>query len=258
MATIQAVLARRCNSIGELQQHLLRAGWQRGVAQWGVLGQGEQWAPVAGFDATAQDDSNRLQPTALPAERGISFTSQASYQSPRRKMAKQGSHLSSANVLVKQDDGGGIFVDDPEFLTEWSVEAIALVRRVLKRAARGSIPYEENWIQDDSIHDSDDHDRLLSEAERGELSVLPVWVSELRTQKTDAGDGDEGGSAEVGGCSLVVTDLPLMVDEVSELLNKMEDIIETRTARRLEMLRPPGKFTAWLRCSGCCFLFYSH
>lgn len=32
---IQAVLARRCAAIGELQQHLLRAGWHRGVAQWG-------------------------------------------------------------------------------------------------------------------------------------------------------------------------------------------------------------------------------
>jgi hypothetical protein len=31
------VLARRCASIEKPQQHLLRAGWQRGVAQWGVL-----------------------------------------------------------------------------------------------------------------------------------------------------------------------------------------------------------------------------
>ena len=35
VAQIQAVLARRIGVIGELQQHLLRAGWQRGVAQWG-------------------------------------------------------------------------------------------------------------------------------------------------------------------------------------------------------------------------------
>ena len=50
VSQIQAVLARRCTSIGDLQQHLLRAGWQRGVAQWGVLGDGGEWAPVAGFD----------------------------------------------------------------------------------------------------------------------------------------------------------------------------------------------------------------
>lgn len=42
ISQIQAVLARRCATIGELQEHLLRAGWRRGVAQWGVLGQGGQ------------------------------------------------------------------------------------------------------------------------------------------------------------------------------------------------------------------------
>ena len=41
VSQIQAVLARRCASVGELQMHLLRAGWQRGVAQWGVVGQGQ-------------------------------------------------------------------------------------------------------------------------------------------------------------------------------------------------------------------------
>jgi len=35
VSQIQAVLARRCAAVGELQQHLLRAGWHRGVAQWG-------------------------------------------------------------------------------------------------------------------------------------------------------------------------------------------------------------------------------
>jgi hypothetical protein len=35
VSQIQAVLARRCGAVGELQQHLLRAGWHRGVAQWG-------------------------------------------------------------------------------------------------------------------------------------------------------------------------------------------------------------------------------
>jgi hypothetical protein len=35
VSQLQAVLARRCAAVGELQQHLLRAGWHRGVAQWG-------------------------------------------------------------------------------------------------------------------------------------------------------------------------------------------------------------------------------
>jgi hypothetical protein len=37
VSQIQAVLARRCAAVGELQQHLLRAGWHRGVAQWGGM-----------------------------------------------------------------------------------------------------------------------------------------------------------------------------------------------------------------------------
>ena len=55
VAQIQAVLARRCAGIGELQQHLLRAGWQRGVAQWGVLGQGGQWATIQGTTVRTEE-----------------------------------------------------------------------------------------------------------------------------------------------------------------------------------------------------------
>ena len=50
VSQIQAVLARRLSSIGELQQHILRSGWQRGVASWGFLGEGGDWAEVAGTD----------------------------------------------------------------------------------------------------------------------------------------------------------------------------------------------------------------
>ena len=39
VSQIQAVLARRCENAGELQQQLLKANWNYGVAQWGVLGQ---------------------------------------------------------------------------------------------------------------------------------------------------------------------------------------------------------------------------
>jgi hypothetical protein len=45
---IQTVLARRCAVIGELQQHLWRASWQKGVAEWGMLGGGlgGEWTSV--------------------------------------------------------------------------------------------------------------------------------------------------------------------------------------------------------------------
>jgi hypothetical protein len=57
VSQIQAVLARRCASIGELQQHLWRAGWQQGVAQWGVIGEGTgKWATVVGGDGALEND----------------------------------------------------------------------------------------------------------------------------------------------------------------------------------------------------------
>jgi hypothetical protein len=37
VSRIQAVLARRCAAIGELQEQILTAGWTKGVAQWGVV-----------------------------------------------------------------------------------------------------------------------------------------------------------------------------------------------------------------------------
>ena len=48
MSQIQAVLARRCAVIGEIQQQLLRANWQKGVAEWGMLGGGVggEWTSV--------------------------------------------------------------------------------------------------------------------------------------------------------------------------------------------------------------------
>jgi len=48
VSQLQAVLARRCAVIGELQQHLWRANWRKGVAEWGMLGGGVggEWASV--------------------------------------------------------------------------------------------------------------------------------------------------------------------------------------------------------------------
>lgn len=63
ISQLQAVLVRRCAAIGELQQHLLRAGWRRGVAQWGFLGTGTQWAAVAGFDGNYAKETINDEPT---------------------------------------------------------------------------------------------------------------------------------------------------------------------------------------------------
>ena len=58
VSQIQSVLARRLSAIGELQHHLLRAGWQRGVAHWGFLGEGGNWAAVDGTDGRMMDDDS--------------------------------------------------------------------------------------------------------------------------------------------------------------------------------------------------------
>ena len=48
VSQIQALLARRCAVIGEIQQHIMRAHWQKGVAGWGMLGCGigGEWTSV--------------------------------------------------------------------------------------------------------------------------------------------------------------------------------------------------------------------
>lgn len=158
---------------------------------------------------------------------------------PAQRVTRQ----ESAAVFVKKEGDGGIFVDDPAFLTEWSVEAIALVRRHLWRSSNGVIPlpFESNWRRDDSFH-GDDIGFLITEGE--DAIALPVWVRE--TIVGSRIDGSDMSTASVDTQTrqgLVVTNLDLMVEEVSELLNTMEDIMDLQRRRRLEVMRPPS----WLR-----------
>jgi hypothetical protein len=151
---------------------------------------------------------------------------------------------STASIHVQNSKDGGLFVDDPAFLAEWSVEAIALVRRLLKNASGGRIPipHEENWAPNRGMmlgdlggalivtDDSNDDDMVIP---------LPAWVSDgsltpgldLSTATVENGQG------------LVVTNLPLLVEEVSDLLTVMEDILDIQRRRRLDKFRPPP----WLR-----------
>lgn len=242
VAQIQAVLARRLSNIGELQQHLLRAGWQKGVAQWGVLGQGGQWAAVAGFDGSLPD-------TPLPSSLTRTLTEDVSGQNTRvvhrqeitskltddfdsaeKEFERASSQMKDysrrhqgANVLVQNKHGGGIFTDDPSFLAEWSVEAVSLVRRQLYRAANGRVrlPYETNWIT------SPTESSLQGEG-AFQQQIMPQWASRsISTQ-----DGSESNTV------YRVTDLPLLATEVSELLDVMEDIMDIQKRRRLTKLRP--------------------
>ena len=267
VSQIQAVLARRCSAIGELQEHILKAGWQRGVAQWGVLGQGGQWAPVAGFDGTMDSPEYNPRdgaavghpvqsiPPPEPLYRRFSTDIGMQYDPPPPSESLRDTNHSSptrvmTNVLVQRRDGGGIFVEDPSNLADWSVQAIGLVRRQLLRAANGQLelPFLENWLNDQ--FEDEEGPILISQPEEYNMRDLPRWAAKNVEPPSPFYAGGLG-SEETGEPSALrngaspetkITNLPLMVDEVSELLNIMEDVMEIQRERRLEKLRPPTWF----------------
>ena len=173
-----------------------------------------------------------------------SVSQHSSYRT--RSFRRQSSHVGSgvagpsitlpgqptaAHVLVKRGDGEGLYTDHPAFVAEWAVEAIALIRSHLFRASNGMVelPYEENWIAD---------------LEDDPSKILPVWVSRVyHPSSNNNNHGSNYSSEEEESTSLKVTDLNLMMTEVSELLNVMEDIMTLQRQRRLERMKPPG----WLR-----------
>jgi hypothetical protein len=132
---------------------------------------------------------------------------------------------SQAHVFVGKKHGDGIYVDDPAFLAEWSVDAIKLIRKQLRRAGNGRvlIPFENNWSDN---------------------SQNPSWASEStstsqgRNRSADA-DGDPTSQQP----RVTITDIPLLTAEVSALLDIMENVMEIQRFRRLEQLRAPS----WLR-----------
>ena len=327
VAQSQAVLARRCAAIGELQQHLLHAGWQRGVAQWGVLGQGGHWwAQVApGFDGSIQPEEEFESippppPQPMPQEQesfppttsnmpgpGGAASRQRDLDDADPGMIRETSSGSSLNrtpvvsdgegnesrssgrqsltcirqgqshklssklgripskhestndlkrglggdVHVRNRDGGGTFVDDPLFLAKWSVDAIALVRRQLNRASNGtvSLPFESNWNgsatdqYDNESHESPtravDDSFVAPPTSLRKNAALPTWALDAGPVRT--AEGMTPGMEQTPGTSrVVIADLPALTEEVSELLNAMEDVMDIQRQRRLERLQPPN------------------
>ena len=312
VAKIQAVLARRCAAIGELQQHLLRAGWQRGVAQWGVLGQGGQWATVQGTyvmteDTAAvaaeslrqgvtnispgerrssygQDLSQSLESmSVLPPARPISRIGMVNEPHPNRKANQPKSADRKAwnrekgyyaSVFVRNEDNGRIHMDDAA-LAEWSVDAMALIRNLLERASNGEVtlPFEHHWKPNSrNLHEDKTSNEALSEtsSQHGELIIeeeaerevelagekggegfdshrhLPVWAKWVPKQSLgnsmEVERSDDGTPIMHNEENVVISNLPLMAAEVSELLNSIEDIMSSQRNRRMKKLRPPSMF----------------
>ena len=297
VAQIQAVLARRCAAIGELQMHLWRSGWQKGVAQWGVLGHGGQWATVAGFDGSIKPDEELgkssmvarttdemtgaeeeiIEPTILRSSPESSkFVKTMSDRRLRISrvmstgdvapmeaigedqdedppedpdtlvggaLSAQGKHIDAADVFVMKRDGGGTFVDDPAFLARWSVDAIALVRQQLFRAANGSfpLPYSTNWMSDTGNDDAHD-DNLITPATEPK-TMLPLWAidggAHLIDSAASTGGSTVDGSLKDQKLQVMIADLPLMSAEVSDLVDMMEEVMEIQRERRLNRLEPP-------------------
>ena len=267
VSQIQAVLARRCSTIGELQQHLLRAGWQRGVAQWGVLGEGGQWAQVAGCKGAMERDLSQL-PDTTASIRDSAYLRRLSSEfdqsslhvaeapnheglrspSMQPTISNLGEHVKGqdnekeayyghGNVFVNNTADGTIFADDSA-LAEWSIDAILLIRSQLNRAGNGKIklPFADNWAgYDKSLCIGDE--RWISSAllDEGETRTLPRWA-DFRTPTAEDGGGQ---SIDAPKMKVVISNLPLLAAEVSELLNSMEEIMEVQRERRLNKLKPP-------------------
>jgi len=249
VSQIQAVLARRCAAIGELQEHLLRAAWQKGVAQWGVLGQGGQWAAVAGFDGVMGDepvtskaghvgsrklssDIDRLcRPT--PPSPHVGLMRAESIQSVA-ETDQSSLYYGNAHVFVRKADGGEIMTDDPA-LAAWSIDAMRIVRDQLHRAANGLIPLPqvENWTTDACPGD------LITNGVEKSDHHFPKWASRPSVIKEE---GDDLSQYLEEPERVTISDLPLMALEVSELLNTMEIIMNVQRSRRLEKLKPKSAF----------------
>ncbi|KAL3913096.1 MAG: hypothetical protein SGILL_006625 [Bacillariaceae sp.] len=289
VSQIQAVLARRLSTIGELQQHLLKSGWQRGVAQWGFLGEGGEWAAISGTDGRMEDTaaaaaasssqsnwkmhranvddnhedafssdpqipepytlkrktSDNLLHHPTPVKHELPRPAPTSKTSNLPQRSQHHNQLYYTNLFVKKKDGGHILKDGTA-LAEWSVDAIVLVRNQLFRAANDqmALPFSDNWIHHDSELTENngeecdpDYEKspnivamdMLYSGEPTSAGSIPKWAS-LVSNRLDKGD-------------LQICDLSLMVDEVTALLDIMEEVIDIQRARRLEKLKPPSCLT---------------
>jgi ATP synthase regulation protein NCA2. len=172
VSQLQAVLARRCSSIGELQQHLWRAGWQSGVENWGILGQGE-WAAVVGNHGSMRDDNHHMLHKIINEKEQRRKIKSSEFFQRSIQTGSEGRHVSSRNneydyyteshLFVKNVRGGEIVSNDSA-LAAWSIDAIRVVRDQLYSAGNGlkALPYYKNWPKerrhfDESTENSKEH-----------------------------------------------------------------------------------------------------
>ncbi|CAJ1950574.1 unnamed protein product [Cylindrotheca closterium] len=285
VSQIQAVLARRCVTIGDLQQHLLRSGWQQGVAKWGVLGDGGDFAAVTGFDGRmpapendSDETNNQTSRFGARTPRIKSSISRVSSelselplppppsasdmprQTPASKAGKlphqrRPSSIYYTDVSVRNTFNGQIVTDNPA-LAEWSVDAMSLVRHQLYRACNGrvTLPFVENWAQGDdqslsyaSVHNFVDDSTAVTNESIGDKK-LPLWATVTPQSVAPGGSNapvtdadDTAPNEEAVKYRVTISDLPLMVQEVAELLDVMEGVMQIQRNRRLDKLKEDSK-----------------
>jgi len=189
VSQLQAVLARRCSSIGELQQHLWRAGWQSGVENWGALGQGE-WAAVVGNHGAMRDDNHLVsdeQSMAKENKRSFFDSIRGRGDSKGRRKNTKNDYYAESHLFVKNVRGGEIVSNDPA-LAAWSIDAIRVVRDQLYSAGNGinPLPYYENWPREE---------RHFNNANRDESSTSCLGDSMISHGVFE--DGSDGGTLNI-------------------------------------------------------------
>lgn len=160
-------------------------------------------------------------------------------------LGRSGSRPScQASVFVGKKHGDGIFVDDPAFLAEWSVDAMKLIRRHLFRAGNGRVPIPcvSNWEYASWPDESPSPERKL-----------PLWAKVAVANDSDTTVETELCPHDPTPQRVSITNLTLMVSEVSELLDVMEGMMALQRRRRLDRLQAPS----WLRSNWYLVAFYT-
>ena len=184
-----------------IKKHLWRAGWQRGIAQWGILGQGNEWAAVAGGYGGRSDDRSHVPENDnkhLSQRSKLSFFASTIRGTEGRKAIKEETrktdYYGHSLVLVRNSRGGQILIDDPA-LAAWAVDAIRVVRDQLYSAGSGTtpLPYYENWPREkkhfsmeDSAHISNIDWREITKGGSIGDSILSIDATDLFEDKSNA------------------------------------------------------------------------
>jgi len=259
VSQIQAVLARRCAVIGEIQQHLWRANWRKGVAEWGMLGGGVggEWTSVVGefggMDSSGPDGDS----DSLPSSKIIKPRKRKKAQTESMRIFN---HSTLVGTNVSNSPGGSIVVDQ-EALTTWSIDAIRVIRDQLYRAVGSGVrelPFVENWPREKRhFRDGGDGNGDAATAAFVNELDLPLWAREKSPSRSDVETSDASRraaadaaatesvnvspSSNISLSNIIISDLNNMSNEVSALLQSIEVHLEQQRARRLHRLRPRSR-----------------